>query len=44
MKREQFLTQPEVASFVEWLQANLPTLTFNLNFKASKFVPGGLIA
>lgn len=44
MKREQFLAQPEVESFVAWLAANLPTLTFNLRFKASKFVPGGLIA
>jgi hypothetical protein len=42
MKREQFLAQPEVAAFIEWLVANLPTLTFNLRFKASKFVPGGL--
>ncbi|WP_122432811.1 hypothetical protein [Pseudomonas viridiflava] len=44
MKREQFLAQPEVESFVAWLAVNLPTLTFNLRFKSSKFVPGGLQA
>lgn len=42
MKREQFLAQPEVESFVAWLAANLPALTFKLRFKSSKFVPGGL--
>ena len=44
MKRKQFLAQPEVESFITWLAANLPTLTFKLRFKASKFVPGGLMA
>ena len=44
MKREQFLAQTEVESFIAWLAANLPTLTFKLRFKASKFVPGGLTA
>ena len=44
MKREQFLAQPEVESFIAWLAANLPMLTFKLRFKASKFVPGGLQA
>lgn len=44
MKREQFLAQPEVESFIAWLAVNLPTLTFKLRFKASKFVPGGLTA
>lgn len=44
MKREQFLAQPEVEAFVAWLVANLPTLTFKLRFKSSKFVPGGLQA
>lgn len=42
MKREQFLLQPEVEAFVEWLATNLPALTFKLRFKSSKFVPGGL--
>jgi len=42
MKREEFLVQPEVESFIAWLAANLPALTFKLRFKASKFVPGGL--
>ncbi|MGY3173114.1 hypothetical protein ACVWYU_002509 [Pseudomonas sp. TE12234] len=42
MKREQFLAQTEVESFIAWLAANLPTLTFKLRFKSSKFVPGGL--
>lgn len=42
MKREQFLTQPEVEAFVDWLVVNLPALTFKLRFKSSKFVPGGL--
>lgn len=44
MKREQFLAQPEVEAFLAWLVANLPTLTFKLRFKSSKFVPGGLQA
>lgn len=43
MKREQFLAQPEVESFVAWLVVNLPKLAFKLNFKSSKFVPGGLV-
>lgn len=44
MNREQFLAKPEVESFVDWLVTNLPELTFKLNFKASKFVPGGVVA
>ncbi|MCT6995084.1 hypothetical protein M1731_23055, partial [Salmonella enterica subsp. enterica serovar Javiana] len=44
MQREQFLAQPEIESFIAWLAANLPTLTFKLRFKSSKFVPGGLTA
>lgn len=43
MKRKQFLAQPEVRSFIAWLEANLPTLTFKLRLKSSKFVPGGLV-
>ena len=43
MKRKQFLAQPEVQSFIAWLEANLPTLTFKLRFKSSKFVPDGLV-
>ncbi|MBH3430226.1 hypothetical protein [Pseudomonas alkylphenolica] len=43
MKRKQFLAQPEVESFIVWLADNLPTLTFKLRFKSSKFVPGGLV-
>lgn len=42
MKRKQFLAHPEVESFVAWLAANLPTLSFKLRFKSSTFVPGGL--
>ncbi|WP_416422366.1 hypothetical protein RAM80_20980 [Pseudomonas sp. App30] len=42
MQRAQFLKQPEVAAFVEWLVKTLPTLTFNLDFKRSKYVPDGL--
>ena len=42
MKREQFLVQPEVEAFIAWLQEHLPTFTFNLRFKASNAVPGGL--
>jgi hypothetical protein len=42
MKRDQFLAQPEVESFVVWLVEHLPKLPFTLNFKPSKFVPGGL--
>ncbi|MEB6588414.1 hypothetical protein MXM82_04580 [Pseudomonas asiatica] len=42
MKREEFLVQPEVESFIAWLAANLPALTFKLRFKASNYVPGGL--
>lgn len=44
MKRAEFLAQPEVVDFLAWLQVNLPVLSFNLRFKASNFVPGGLIA
>ena len=44
MDRNQFLAQPEVKSFVEWLLADLPTQTYHLDFKASKYVPGGLRA
>lgn len=44
MTRTQFLAQPEVGAFLNWLAANLPTLTFTLRFKSSKFVPGGLMA
>lgn len=44
MQPKQFLAQPEVAYFIDWLVTNLPLLTFNLNFKASKHVPGGLRA
>tara|TARA_R110001606_G_scaffold278288_2_gene426560 strand:+ start:7374 stop:8852 length:1479 start_codon:yes stop_codon:yes gene_type:complete len=42
MKREEFLSQPEVESFVAWLATSLPTLTFRLRFKSSRFVPCGL--
>ncbi|ERK99941.1 hypothetical protein O999_09730 [Pseudomonas putida LF54] len=38
MKRDEFLAQPEVEAFIEWLAANLPVLTFELRFKSSKFV------
>lgn len=43
MKREEFLSQPEVESFIEWLVMNLPKLTFRLQFKPSRFVPAGLM-
>ncbi|TFY85118.1 hypothetical protein DYL59_26805 [Pseudomonas kairouanensis] len=42
MKREQFLAQPEVEAFVAWLHVRLPSLTFNLRFKPSNAVPGGV--
>lgn len=44
MNRTQFLAQAEVANFITWLASNLPFLKFNLNFKPSKFVLGGLKA
>jgi len=44
MKREEFLNQPEVDEFINWLVENLPRLTFRLDFKTSKFVSGGLKA
>lgn len=42
MQRKNFLAQAEVAGFIEWLASNLPLLQFNLNFRPSKFVLGGL--
>lgn len=44
MRREQFLAQPEIESFIAWLATNLPRLTFKLRFKSSPLVPGGLTA
>jgi hypothetical protein len=44
MQRKEFLSQPEVSAFIEWLAQTLLTLTVELRFKSSKFVPGGLKA
>lgn len=44
MRREQFLAQPEIESFIAWLATNLPRLTFKLRFKSSPLVPCGLTA
>ncbi|HDS1818606.1 TPA: hypothetical protein QEM96_003271 [Pseudomonas putida] len=42
MDRNTFLAQPDVRGFIDWLQANLPTLEVHLRFKPSKYVKGGL--
>lgn len=42
MQREQFLQQPDVSSFIDWLVSTLPTQTFHIYMRRSRFVPGGL--
>lgn len=42
MNRNEYLSNKDVSSFISWSQSNLETLTFNLEFKSSKFVPGGI--
>ncbi len=44
MNRRNFILNPEVASFSQWLSHCLTTVIVNLNLKNSKFVRGGLIA
>jgi hypothetical protein len=42
MNRTEFLQQPEVKGFTDWLAATLPQRQIQLNVRASKFVPGGI--
>lgn len=42
MNRKEFLENPDVINFISWLKTKLPSLKLKLNFKASRFVPGGL--
>jgi hypothetical protein len=42
MQREEFLNQPDVAGFINWLRISLPTQVFHLQMASSPFVPGGL--
>jgi hypothetical protein len=42
MQREEFLNQPDVAGFINWLRTSLPTQVFHLQMASSRFVPGGL--
>lgn len=42
MDRKAFLAQPDVRSFVEWLQVELPGLVVHLRFPKSRFVDDGL--
>ena len=42
MKRDDFLRQPDVAGFVDWLANTLPTQSFQLKMAPSAYVPGGL--
>ncbi|MGU9827656.1 hypothetical protein [Pseudomonas sp. LF242] len=42
MDRTAFLAQPDVRSFIEWLQVELPRLAVHLHFPKSRFVDDGL--
>lgn len=42
MNRQEFLAQPEVNNFIDWLIKNLPGMVFKLKVLPSKFVPAGL--
>ncbi len=42
MNKLQFLAQPDVDGFIQWLCRTLPNLKVHLHFASSKFVPGGL--
>lgn len=44
MNRTEFLKQPEVIGFTDWLAATLPLRKIRLNIRSSKFVPGGIQA
>lgn len=43
MKKAAFLSDPDVQGFVSWLVLELPKISVHLNFKSSKFVPGGIV-
>ncbi|MFT0212362.1 hypothetical protein VQ643_07055 [Pseudomonas sp. F1_0610] len=42
MNKTQYLANPEVAKFVDWLAENHDKLEISLCIKSSKFVPSGL--
>lgn len=42
MQRSEFLAQPDVTAFIDWLVIELPQLPVTLSFAKSQFVPGGL--
>jgi len=42
MTRDDFLRQPDVAGFVDWLESTLPTQSFQLKMAPSAYVPSGL--
>lgn len=42
MQRSEFLAQPDVHDFIEWLVVHLPQVPVTLSFAKSQFVPGGL--
>lgn len=42
MDKAAFLAQDDVKGFVSWLVEELPKISVHLNFKSSKFVPGGI--
>lgn len=42
MQRDEFLNQPDVTAFIDWLVNELPKMKFNLQMPSSRFVPGGL--
>jgi hypothetical protein len=44
MDKKEFLSNPDVTGFVDWLSKDLPSRTFHLNISASRFVPHGLNA
>ncbi len=39
LDRAQFLALPDIAAFIAWLAANLPTLPVHLKLRKSQFVP-----
>ena len=44
MNRTEFLQQPEVIGFTDWLAATLPQRQVQLNIRSSSYVPKGLTA
>ena len=44
MNKTEFLANPDVAGFIDWLSKDLPSRTFQLDISSSRFVPSGLKA